>query len=184
VKIAYILGCNGSGKGRIVGSLRHQFELIEIDLFRQSVLGDIAPLLKGDEKNRWPIWDALIPRFNVVPVMASVLKDQLATFKKEKPLVIEGGLLAHRGFSSAFSSALRQIGYEFDEERRFWIDASPHQIHRNKTQHRRRKGEIGTTLDEVRSLVSWYRSKVRGLECERFAQVEDAIAAIDQYFDD
>ena len=185
MKLAMLIGGSGTGKGYIVEQLHQPHQRIVVDHVRRDVLVPLRPVLSGDECNQWPVWDALIPHFDVVPAMAKTIATLYPKLDSNTPIVAEGGLLAHTPFRYAFLSALARLQYHITIDCKFWIDPDPQQILENRRKRsERRKSDRDVTIEEVRSAVMWYRSVAGQLDSHRFHDAASAAAAIDQFLID
>lgn len=182
MKIALICGCSGSGKGYVTKQLNKPCQVVKVDRVRSDVLLPLRELLKGDERNRWPIWDALIPHFDVVPAFAEAISSRYTDLNTEVPIIAEGGLLAHSGFHNAFIAGLEELGVDVSCQRMFWIDPDPEAILSNRRKRsEKRESDRNATIQSVTRNVKWYRSVAKNLDTSRFGNTKAAVEAIDQF---
>lgn len=182
MKLAILMGATGAGKGEVVKNIQRAHVTIELDRIRSDVLKPFRNLLRPKLINRWPIWTALVSRFDVVPALAKAVHERYPNMDGSQPVLAEGGLLAHAGFQAAFVAAIEQTGLVIVEQRLFWLDPDVSRIFYNKTELRKRPGEINIKPEKVKKLVRFYRSQASQFDCTRSSEVLDVAAAIDQFF--
>lgn len=181
MKLALVLGDNGSGKGYSVHQVTPPHQLMVIDDIRSDVLGPFRPFLVGDEFYLWNIWNALIPHFEIVPTFAQAIENRYG-IRFHQPIVAEGGLLAHQGFRESFLAGLKHVGYEITEQKAFWIDPPIEKIVENRRQKRKRDSDLSATPEAIRRQVEWYRGEARKLaEVIRFDCTDDIVSAINDF---
>lgn len=179
MKLALLLGCSGSGKGFIADSVSPQ-QLIRIDKVRREVLRPLRELLKYDTRNRWPVWNALLPHFGVDAQFHRAIRTACPALCCDKHLLAEGGLLAHNGFREAFLHALRSMGAKPVSTKMFWIDLDECTVVRQR-QRRGRNNDNLATIQKVAGEIEHYRRHAAKLDCHRSSNSDELIAAIREF---
>lgn len=197
MRIAYVFGVNGSGKGRIVSLLRdkRQLKCIEIDAFRRTLLHYVVPFFQShSERKLWDVYRVLFETpsvqhsglmdFGCDEAIARIIDELCFHASKDLPVVVEGGMLAYDPLFRSFDQAIRRK-LDVDATQFFWIDPDPKQIHANKTQHRRRRGEVNEHIGATITRSNWYRKQMEehSVTPIKFEDVNEAAAEIDRYFE-
>lgn len=155
-KIAYLIGITGAGKSHIARQLFDRAHWIEIDGVQFYAGREIFPPNRPELIWRRGAWRTALEEIDCRTLFREALEElHFEALSSDRPLLIEGAILAWAPWRELFQLALQDFGLEFPEPKFFWLDPVPEQILAN-IQQRTRPDEPPSSLARVQGLKQRY----------------------------